>query len=189
MADFWSDHYTNTALGSTTIDDPRIKVAAGLNHAKRRYKRATLAVTTATAAGDVLRFFKIKSSDRIIELQLSHDADASTTVNGDIGLYTVGAGGAVLDLDLYGDVLVAPCDDLTVVIGRTETITGDVFIGGVLTDVDRGLMAWEQLAIGAGTDTVDPILEYEVCLTIAAETGIVASEYVLECTYVPGTTA
>jgi hypothetical protein len=176
MADFYSDHYTATAA-STSVDDPRIKTAPGIAHAKIHYKRGSVTTSTATAAGDALRFFPMKSSDRLLQLMLSHTADASTSASGDVGLYATD-GGAALDIDLFGDVLVSPMDDITAAIVRQ-----DLIVDGALTNEDVGKMLWEQLAVGAGTDTTDPHLVYDVVLTIAAEVGIVATEYILEAYY------
>ena len=178
MADFFSEHYTTTTSG-TSIDDPRIKVAAGLSNAKMRYKRASVTTTTATAGGDGLRFFTLKSSDRIQELLLSHTADASTSADGDLGVYDINAG-SVVDLDLFGDILVSPMDDITATISRVN-----VFTGGALELEDVGKPLYELVDEGLGTSTFDddPLKEWDIVLTVANETGIVATEYVLEVYY------
>lgn len=179
MADFFSDHYTATA-GGTSIDDPRLKVEPGVGHARLYYKRATLSVTTATSAADVLRFFSLKSGDRIMELLLSHTADASTAVTGNAGAHrTFEDGGAVLDLNLFCAVGTAPMSDLTAAISRTDLLTL-----AALELEDRGKPLWEQVEEGATQGwTSDPQIDIDITVTIAAETAIVASEYVMECYY------
>jgi len=177
MADFYSDHYTATTSG-TSIDDPRIKAAPGIAHAKIHYKRGTVTTTTATAAGDVLRFFQLKSSDRLLQLFLSHTADASTSATGDCGLHATD-GGAVIDLDLFIGVATVPMSDITAAIARVDLLP----LGATLEVEDVGKQLWVLADEGGGTYTVDPFETWDVTLTIAAETGIVATEYVLEAYY------
>ena len=177
MADFFSDHYTATTSG-TSIDNPRLKVAPGLSHAKVHYKRGSVSVTTATAAADVLRFFKLKSSDRPLELLLSHTADASTSAAVDCGVHRPD-GGLVYDLNLWCAVGTAPMVDITLAIERTE-----LFSLGALEPEDRGKQLWALVEEGATQGwTVDPNVEFDITMTISAEVGIVASEYVMECYY------
>ncbi len=179
MADFYSDHYTATVSG-TSIDDPRIKAAPGIAHAKLHYKRATITTTTATAAGDVLRFFQLKSGDRPVNLFLSHTADVSTATTGDCGLYSTD-GGAVLDLDLFCAVGVAPMSDLTAAITRTDLLPLSTALE--VEDVGKPLYQMLDEALGTTVYDNDPHATWDVCITIAAETGIVSSEFVLECVY------
>lgn len=187
MANFYSDHYSDDGTAATgtaattSIDDPRIKAPAGISHGKLRYKRGQIATTTALSAGDVLRFFSLKSSDRILEMYLSKAVDASTSMTADLGLYT--EGGSVLDLDLFGDVANAPFSDITVAVTRSDVLTN----AGTVTDADRGKALWEMYALGAGSDTSDPLVNYDIGLTCAAEVGAVAiTSWALECYYVPG---
>jgi hypothetical protein len=180
MADFFSDHW-NAVAGLTAIEDPRTMVAPGLDHATVRYKRATVSVTTATAATDVLRFVTLKSGDRIHEVRLTHAADASTTVAGNFGLHQTGPGGALLDINLFCAVGTVPMVDITLAIARV-----DITILEAIDDIDRGKALWEMLFEGAGSDTEDPRELWDLTMTIANETGIVASEYILEVWYTAG---
>jgi len=187
MADFYSEHYAavvTAGVSPTSIDDPLAFVAAGINHGKLHYKRGSVWTTTATAAADILRFFRLKSSDRILELVLNHEADASTSATGDVGLYT--AGGAVIDLDLFCDVGDVPMSDITAAMVRANLFATAT---SALDNEDRGKRLWELANEGAATLTEDPLVDYDICMTVAAEVGIVATEYVMECIYVPGTTA
>jgi len=182
MADLYSDHY-NSTISSATQEDPRVLIAAGLNHGKLRYKRATVTTTLATAAADVLRFFQLKSGDRPLEMLLSHTADASTSATADIGIHATD-GGAVIDIALWCAFGTAPGSDITATVSRL-----DLFTLGDSTLEDRGKRLWELADIGAATYTVDPNETWDMTMTIKAETGIVVTEYVLECIYVPGTSA
>jgi len=177
MADFYSDHYTATAAG-TSIDNPRLKVAPGIAHAKIHYKRGTVTTTTATAAGDVLRFFQLKSSDRLLQLFLSHTADASTSATGDCGLYATD-GGAVIDLDLFCAVGTVPMSDITAAVARVDLLP----VSTELEVEDVGKQLWQMADEGGGTYSVDPFETWDVAITVAAEVGIVATEYVLEAYY------
>lgn len=179
MADLLSDHYNSTAA-SATIEDPRPFVARGLSHATVRYKRATVTTTTATAAADVMRFFTLKSSDRVVELLLSHTADASTSATGNAGVHaTIADEGAVYDINLWCAVGTVPMSDITAAIARV-----DLYTLGALELEDRGKALWENIEEGETQSwTVDPLLEFDITITVAAETGIVATEYVLECYY------
>ena len=177
MADFYSDHYTATPSG-TSIDSPRLKVAPGIAHAKLYYKRGTVTTTTATAAADILRFFSLKSGDRLLNLFLSHTADASSAATGNCGLHATD-GGAVIDLDLFCAVGVAPMSDLTAAVARTDLLP----VSTELEVEDVGKQLWVLAAEGAASYTVDPFETWDVTVTIAAETGIVATEYVMEAVY------
>lgn len=188
MADLLSEHYAAVVTAGTSpaaVDDPLQKLAAGQSHSKLHYKRGSVFVVGATAAGDVLRFFSLKSSDRIIELVMSHTVDASTTVTANLGLYdsVIEDGGAVIDLDLFHDVGDAPMADITVAMARVNVFAS---AASVLEVEDRGKQLWELALEGAGTDTTDPVKTWDIGMAILAETGIVASEYILECIYAGG---
>ena len=189
MPDLLSEHYAavvSAGVSPAVIDDPLQKLAAGQSHSKLHYKRGSVFVVGATAAGAVLRFFPLKSSDRIIELVISHTVDASTTVTANIGLYDSiqdGSGGALIDLDLFNDVGDVPMADITIVMRRLDVFAS---AASVLDNEDRGKMLWELADEGAASHSKDPIKSWDICMTILAETGIVASEYVLECIYAGG---
>jgi hypothetical protein len=71
--------------------------------------------------------------------------------------------------------------DITLAIARV-----DITILEAIDDIDRGKALWEMLFEGAGTDTEDPRELWDLTMTIANETGIVASEYILEVWYTAG---
>ena len=56
----------------------------------------------------------------------------------------------------------------------------------MLDDWDRGLTLWEMLAIGAGSDTVDPMKEYYIAYTVTAALTIAACTQQLEAYYNSG---
>jgi len=182
MADLYSDHYNDT-VSSSSISDPRIKVTPGRNHATLRYKRATATVTTATAAGDVVRFFTMKKSDRLIHLYLSHAADASTSAAGDFGLY-LGEGGALVDINLFCAVGTSPMIDITAAIARVDVLTAE----GTIPNEARSKALWVMSNLGASNygSLEDAPDSFDIAMTISAEVGIVASEYVLEAVYTSG---
>ncbi len=72
-------------------------------HGRLRIKSATVAVLAADDDTSVYRFFRVKSTDSIKSLRLSHDSITSGS-DYDCGLHQTAAnGGAVLDADLYAD--------------------------------------------------------------------------------------
>ena len=174
MADFYSDHYTATA-SSTSQDDPRIKAAPGIAHAKIHYKRGSVTTTAATAAGDVLRFFQLKSSDRLLELRASTVGDAGTSATADFGLHLTD-GGAVVDADLF---YAGNLDIKAAVAGV------DVMKDGAVDDHDRGKQLWEISDEGAssyGSLAAAPSV-FDVTATIVAEVAIAGAEIILEAYY------
>ncbi len=184
MADLYSDHYA-LAVSQASPDDPHIKVPAGIDHAALRYKRGTITTTVATAAADVLRFFPMRSSDRLLNLFLSHTADASTSAAGDCGLHDSpdeqGVGGAAVDTNLWCPVGTAPMIDITLAIDRV-----DILLLGDLANEDIGTRLWEMADVGAATFTVDPQSLFDITMRISAEVGIVVTEYVMEAVYTAG---
>jgi hypothetical protein len=183
MADLYSDHY-NSVASSSSIGNPRTKVAPGIFHSTIRYKRGVCTVTTDTAAADVLRFFTLKPSDRLIHLRLSHTADASTSATGNCGLHLAN-GGAVVDINLFCAVGTSPMDDITAAIAHLDMFD----LEGTAVDEDRGKQMWEISDKGAssyGSLAAAPADGFDVTITIAAEVGIVASSYVMEAWYTAG---
>jgi len=177
MANYFSEHYTTT-VGGTSVDAPRIKAPPGISHAKIHYKRGSVTVAAGVTDDEQCRFFPMKSGDRLINLFLSTPSLTGTTMTADCGLYTPD-GGAVLDLDLFCAAATSPLDDLTVAVARV-----DLFTLAVLENEDRGKPLWENLAEGAGSDTTDPFLTYDVVITMNTETSVtVGAELILEAYY------
>lgn len=183
MSTFYSDHYTvgtpNDAVTPNVglaPDDPRIKVTPGHKHAAIRYSRASILMTSlANPAGtDFIRMMSLKSSDRILDLFALGVGNTSTA--GNVGVYLAGDdnAGAVVDADLFASAF------LFTTVTRT-----DIFAeSAVLADEDRGKQLWELALIGAGTDTEDPHVMYDIGIDLTA--AGTEDTIILECYYVAG---
>lgn len=166
MSRQYGDHFNSnstpgvaTLTGTLPLDDQR-RAAVGLAHGRRRTKVMRAAVGTAgMTSADELRMGTFKSGDRIYSLILS-SAGTSTTYACDIGLYLSGTNhtGAVVDADLF--------DAAALVSTAIDEV--DHFATGALANVDKGKTLWELAAIGAGSDTVDPMVDYDLVLTSTA---------------------
>jgi len=182
MAEFLSEHYTATAGGST-IDDPRLKVAAGLGHSKLHYKRGEVLAPAAITTGDVLRFFSMKTSDRLSKLIISTEAGFTGTGQpADCGFYQTDLG-VVVDSDAIIAGGVAPLDDLTVGIDGVDLLGVDVseWHAGL-----RGLPIWKAIdtVLGTALYDTDPHEVWDVCLTMGTENSVSAGGIiVLEAYY------
>ena len=174
MADYFSDHYSATA-SSNTIDDPRIKVAAGLSNAKIRYKRGVVTTDTDQAAADVLRFFTLKSSDRILELLLTTPGDGGTTVTTDLGVHTKD-GGAAIDANLFATAV-----DINAAVARVDQFVE----AGTLEQADRGKPLYVLVDEGLASAVYDndPLVDWDITGTISTENATAGAEVVLEVYY------
>jgi len=131
------------------------KAAVGNSHARLRKSvgRANTADSTGFQTTDTVRMVTLKSGDRLHKLELTADGTATAgAVN--VGLYLSGAAhnGAVVDVDLFASAVTISTElDLTDVFAESTTLDG----------VDRGRTLWELAALGAGSDTVDPLVKYD----------------------------
>jgi hypothetical protein len=180
MANWYSDHFGVDGSADSAVADPVKVVSAGVGGARARIKRATITVTD-TALGDVLWMFTMKSSDRLYALRVYTDGGFSASNSCELGLYTYNSthNGAVLDVDLFGAAL-----DLTSAVDAEST--AETFAAGALGGEDRGKQLWELLAVGAGSDTVDPLVNYDVCMTLSADDDATASTLALVAEYTAG---
>lgn len=186
MSRAYSDHFNSnttpgvaTGLTDTLAYDSQRRISAGLGHAVGRIKIARASVPTAgMTSGDELRMMRFKSGDRIWRLYWASDG-GSTTYAANLGLYLAGLNGtgAVVDADLFGSALA-----LATGAALTECFTES----GVLTDEDRGKTCWELAAIGAGSDTVDPMVWYDLVLTSTATGTGAVNETLLIAEYTSG---
>ncbi len=177
---YYSDQFTATTSG-TSIDSPSIKVASGVNHGTLRYKRASITFPASITTGEIGHFFKVKSGDRPHFLYLSTLSFTGSAQPADIGLYD--ADGGVLDIDILGaqEDAATGLDDLTVAIARVDTLASAT---AQMTKESVGKPFWEVLALGAGSDTEDPLVEYWVSMTMGTESSVTAGgEVVLELYY------
>jgi hypothetical protein len=176
MATYYSDHFS-TSAGATSVERNHRAVVA-ISHGRLRYKRAKLLFTP--AADDIIRFFSMRSSDRLIELWLSSDdmGGAHTT---HVGLYKAGANhdGAVIDADLFATSV----DTGTAAIARTDVLNE---AGNFTLPIGRGSALWELADAGAGTYTEDPQETWDVTATIATSATPAATDIVLEAYYTAG---
>lgn len=181
MADYYSEHYTET-VGGTAVQDPRPKTAPGISHSPLRYKRGSVTPAAGVTDDEICRFFTLKSSDRLIHLYLSTLSLTGTTMTADGGVY-LADGGALVDLDLFCAAATSPLDDLTVAVVRV-----DLFALGLLENEDRGKQLWELINdAGAVTYAQDPNLTYDIAITMNTETAVTAaSELILEAVYTAG---
>ena len=190
----YSDHYSTDGNDRTAIADPvqliphmattledataatGPGVSRGIGHGRLRYKRAFISVNDADS-NDVLRMMTFRSSDRISGLWISSDGVPTTATNVDVGLYTHNAAhdGALIDVDLYHSTL--SLEDAN---NRLECFTG-----GVLTGINRGQPIWETLATGAGTDTTDPDVLYDLVITFTTDSAG-EGDLILEAYYSSG---
>lgn len=161
MANWFSNHTTSGVDQNSLPTSPQF-VPSGIGHSRARLKIATIDTSGSNpASGDVYRMMSFKSSDRLFELRVSNDGGHDVVTSADVGLYTYNADhdGAVLDVDLFDAAL-----DLTAAGDWDEILTD-----GALSGVDRGKQLWEQYAVGAGSDTSDPQVTYEIGIALTAE--------------------
>jgi len=173
MPNYYSPHFTvdtPTALVGTSADSPRIKVTPGLRHGGVKHTHALIDISgTLLATTQVLRMFTMKSSDRILEMYLTNTHTGTLTF--DVGIYLAGPthDGAVEDANLFA----------TITDGTAATRTA--LFADILSDLDRGKAIWEL-----NGDTVDPIVDYDVCLTAVTVTTVTEGSSLLEVEYKAG---
>jgi len=186
MTDFYSDHYSNDQGETghfTTLLTTHKNVSPGKSHSRVRRKAAFLTVPSGQDLGDndVLRLMDLKSSDRLIELFFSMDANWGATTTFNVGLYLKGDAndGAVVDEDLFGSVI-----DWAGEIARVDYFDN----AGTLDDWDRGKTLWELAAIGAASYTVDPQTTFTVTAQTTQDISATAAavEMLVEAYYVAG---
>ncbi len=178
MANWYSDHFGTDGSEDSSIADPTKIVHGSVSGNSLLIKRAEITVLD-SAAADVLWMFTMKSGDRLYKLEHQTDGGFSASSSAELGLYTYAKthDGAVLDVDLFG-----AGQDVT----SALDVATEVFDDGALGGEDRGKELWELLAVGAGSDTVDPVVEYDFCLTLNGEDDATSSTYVLTAYYTAG---
>ena len=180
MANFFSDHFTNT-VGGTSPDSPRIKVKSGILRSKIYYSRSVVTIPTTVLAGDVVRFTTLKSSDRIQELMFTKAVTTTATeLDVAVGFYESGQNndGPVVDVDLFG----VATDFLP------QKTRSDLFRnGGQVVKEDWGKALYELVDIGLASALYDndPLANWDLAFTVITVTGIpaAASEVVCEIRY------
>ncbi len=178
MSVYFSDNLTDSSANTTLVTG--FKASVSIRHARKRVSIAR--VTTADATGfqttDVVRMITLKSSDRLLGLELATDGAASAgAVN--VGVYLTGAAhdGAVADADIFA----------TAVVISSETDLVDIMDENTLVDgIDRGRAMWQIVTLGSGTNyTTDPNIEFDI--TLVPSTNFDAdNELSLKATYTAG---
>lgn len=178
MPTFYSDHFTETGAGQTSLPVEPIPPSAGIAHARLRKHIARISdPSDAAAAADVLRFCRLRSSWRIHAIAVSASA-AWTGGTLDLGLHEAGTDhdGAVVDADLFASAL-----DIATGFGRSDGFVEST----TLVDEDRGKTVWELAAIGAASYTADPGIDFEITGTLGG-TPAGPGEVVVEVYYTAG---
>ena len=199
----FSNAYTSTVSGSTVeigygpstgtsggvVTDGATVITEGvaLQHVRTRRNLAVATIPvlasdgTIWATADTVRMMTIKSNDRIIEMNVWTDSalTAVTTLTCDVGLALTGRehDGAVVDVNIF---------DVALDISTAPVVRADIFDNGALTDDHRYLPAWALAGIGDGTDTEDPMVLYDILLTMVVAGATTAGKLWLEVIYVAG---
>lgn len=179
MAQWFSDHYSSGSSVSALPTHP-VRPSAGIGHARKRYKRASVTVPATVAVNDVIRFMTFRSGDRITDIRVHADSGFTATADLDVGLHKAGVGslhdGAVIDADLFGDAL-----DLGAGLEDAECFIQ----AGTLEGFDRGQPLWFLANEGAGTYTEDPKEEWDLTGTILVD-ATTGGTIVIEVEYTSG---
>ncbi len=176
MANLFSDNFAD-AIGDDY--NPSRKASGEIAHARLRKKRMNLTTGATTSVSDTMVLGKFKSGDRIYDLQVSTNSATPTTGAINIGLYVaalnhVPVAANIVDVDLFTSALAT-----TTVIERTDVLVE----AGTILGFSRGLTLWEMAALGAGSDTVDPMVDYDLVATFTAALDA-AQGYNFEADYV-----
>lgn len=146
-------------INSTAIANrnatPRVRNNVNIGPAFLLSQVATVEVSTATDANDLIRFFEVPSSASPRALKVWSDA-AITAGAVNIGLYrTTGDGGAVVDADLFASA---------VAVGGGLTGADQMFESGVIDEGDMGQALWELLGLDA-----DPNIMYDLVAQVTTD--------------------
>jgi hypothetical protein len=164
MATYYSDHYSANGLQADSYDG-QMRVNAGIGHGRLRYKRAQ-ATPTSAGTGDTIRMLTFKSGDRLIELMISTDGNA-TGGTIDLGMFLSGSNhdGASLGANNINSFMDAAA--LTTIGHRTDAFgeTGASAITVATENEVRGLTMWEIANFGDGAYTVDPMTSFDIVIT------------------------
>ncbi len=174
MSVYFSDNLAAAAANTTLVTG--FKASVGIRHARERTSVAR--VTSMALTTDTVRMLTLKSSDRLLALELASDG-GSTAGEVNIGIYLTGAAhdGAVVDVDVFAAAQsVATEIDLTDIFVQATTLDG----------VDRGKELWAIAAVGAGTDTEDPRVDYDIVIVPSTSLSVAVSELTLVATYTAG---
>lgn len=146
---------SSTTISNNVVDPPIINSPPRVG-GRRRHYRDVVASAADDSATSVFRFFRVRSSDTVVQVALSAAAAGGGTPAGavDCGLYqTTENGGAVVNAALFGSAV-----SLTVANNSTDI----TFESGQYTYAASLTKLWQALGLAA-----DPNREYDVALTVA----------------------
>ncbi len=177
-----TEHIKSTQV--TNLDaSPPVKTSPAESGSRLRVKTASVTVVGDAAATSTYRFFRVRSSDRIVSLRLYNTAMANLTAV-DFGLYHINGGAVVTTasgggFDLYGDgvnlvTIVPAVPPVSATAGDGREMRFADATTAPLTSINN--MVWEDINVG-GSDvlTADPGLQYDVTATIQAVGGTVVT--------------
>jgi hypothetical protein len=123
-----------------------------------------------------------KSGDRLLEMWLASDGTSAAGAV-DVGLSLTGSNhdGALVDVDLFGTAIVT-----STAMERSEALVEAALAKATTVKSGRGLPLWEAAAIGAGSDTSDPGVQYDILLTPTTSFTSADSIITLEAYYTSG---
>jgi hypothetical protein len=130
---------------------PRVACAAHLVRGPVFVATGTVEVAAADDDASVFRLFRVRSSDKLLNIFIANDAITGMT-DCDVGIYqTAERGGAVVTKDVFADgVTFASALDYRDLLNNDDAAD--------IAEVDK--LVWERLGL-----TSDPQLEYDVCIT------------------------
>jgi hypothetical protein len=174
MTAYYSDNIADSSANTTLVAGYR--PSAGIKHARTRVSTARVSGLLLTT--DIARMITLQSGDRLLKLELTSNGGSDAgAVN--IGLYLSGSAhdGAVVDADLFASAqTISTAIDLTDVFNESA----------VLDHTDRGKTMWELAAVGAGSDTIDPLVQYDIVIVPSTSFTTTASILTLIATYMAG---
>ena len=171
------------AGAQATMDLDKTHMALAGLHGRARIAMAKMEVgTIGGTSGDIVRCFSLPSNSRVYTMRILSMGE-STNYVADLGVYLSGKNhdGAVVDSNLYGAATPSTAIDSV-----TNSFAKDVFTAGALNDENRGDPLWHQCGVGGGSDVVDPVVNYDICLTSTTTLITDTAKVMLFCEYTAG---
>jgi len=174
MSTYYSDNIAVSTANTTFV--PGYRPTAGIKHARSRISTARISALALTT--DTVRMITLQSGDRLLKLELTSNGGSDAGAI-DLGLYLTGSAhdGAVVDVDLF-----MSAQTTSTAIDLTDAFNESA----VLDHTDRGKTMWELAAVGAGTDTIDPLVQYDIVIVPTTSFTTTASILTLIATYMAG---
>jgi hypothetical protein len=161
-SNYLSDHFGADRDGDeeTAFANPEVAIPSGVSHSRLRCSIATVnMVDTLPVSDDTYRMFTLKSSDRIMQLWSSSDAQAAGSNTLNLGCMLEGGNGAhdgvVLDEDLFASLLD---------IASGYAMTNHLHESTTVPDESAGIPLWEMVVLGADplSWTKDPLVNIDI---------------------------